>query len=348
VKSFFFVTVLFSLEIAYSKGNLELNHNNASSKRCCSCSSYSAGTAGGAGGLGDFTAGHLFTTGNEGGPACLFYTAECQGYCLTGFSHESRCQGLYSKEGEDLHVSAASAVKLTSAGLERRKVLAEFEYPNGNPSYFSESKPWVSKASSNLEAFQRELEEKDEWYFRAVGGQATYNRIQDYAVLNSIVEHGSGFFGMDIGKLFVKNFKGWPIDVVGKIGIFDHLEEGGADDFYQYLAYVIFYWTEFPWNKYIKTRIGLGEGISYSEEIPQIEILRLKGTRTATSKLLNYLDYSAAVEIFGNCWVGAGVSHRSGILGLFNGVHGASNFNMFFIEYVVEIGKGPRNVNPCR
>ncbi|MCW9024603.1 MAG: hypothetical protein OQK73_07955 [Gammaproteobacteria bacterium] len=69
--------------------------------------------------------------------------------------------------------------------------------------------------------------------------------------------------------------------------------------------------------------LAVGEGLSYIDELSEIEALH----HTKTNRLLNYLlfEFTARVSETPNLHSILRLHHRSGIYGLFKGVHGASN-----------------------
>lgn len=89
-------------------------------------------------------------------------------------------------------------------------------------------------------------------------------------------------------------------------------------------------WTRFPWNEYLPTTLALGEGISYASDIPPDE-----SDKEKQSRWLNYLlfelefapEFTAGVSFFGR------IHHRSGVGGLFSGVHGGSNVLSLGLRY---------------
>ena len=98
------------------------------------------------------------------------------------------------------------------------------------------------------------------------------------------------------------------------------------------------YWTEFPWDKYLRTRLGVSEGISYVSRVTNLE--RLNQYHKKNSNYLNYIDITLSfnakditrMEELEDTYIGIGVSHRSGIFGNINGVDGGSNNVTFFFE----------------
>ncbi len=102
--------------------------------------------------------------------------------------------------------------------------------------------------------------------------------------------------------------------------------------------------TDLSWNRLVRTRLGIGDGISYTGEHLDIETQNYNSeNKTNRSRLLNYLDISLSLNLkditdmdqLENSYIGVGISHRSGIQGLINDVHGGSNFATIFIEWEI-------------
>jgi outer membrane protein len=103
-------------------------------------------------------------------------------------------------------------------------------------------------------------------------------------------------------------------------------------------------WYGFPWSDRVKTRIGLGVGVSYAHGVPMLERRDSVAGGRSTSRVLNYLDPTIDVSIgdlFGvramkEVFVGMGVSHRSGIFGssrMLGNVSGGSNYIYSYVEW---------------
>ncbi|HEY4636909.1 MAG TPA: MipA/OmpV family protein, partial [Burkholderiales bacterium] len=99
-----------------------------------------------------------------------------------------------------------------------------------------------------------------------------------------------------------------------------------------------------PWRDRVKTRIGIGSGLSYAERIPTIEARDQARRGEDTNKLITYLDPTIDVSLgdlvgsrsLKNTFVGLGVSHRSGIFGfsrLLGNVDGGSNYIYTYVEF---------------
>ena len=139
-----------------------------------------------------------------------------------------------------------------------------------------------------------------------------------------------------VGRKLIEGAGGWPVDLAGFVGVQRHYEKSYQDDFYSVVAFFKAYWYGFGWEKWgWRTRLGIGSGLSYAEQIPQME-LHDQGRRDRGNwKLLNYLDPSLDVRITRDTYVGVGVSHRSGAFGksqFFGNVNGGSNYIYVSIE----------------
>ena len=101
------------------------------------------------------------------------------------------------------------------------------------------------------------------------------------------------------------------------------------------MAFFKVYWYGWPWDRWVRTRFGMGSGLSYSEQITQME-LRDQGRRGRGNwKLLNYLDPSFDVRVARDTYVGVGVSHRSGAFGksqFLGNINGGSNYIYLSLE----------------
>ena len=97
----------------------------------------------------------------------------------------------------------------------------------------------------------------------------------------------------------------------------------------------------FPWSNRVKTRLGLGAGLSAAQRVPYTEVSAQKGK--ATSRLLLYLDPTIDVSLgdligkpsLKDTYLGFGVSHRSGVFGssrLLGNVSGGSNYIYSYVE----------------
>ncbi len=130
-------------------------------------------------------------------------------------------------------------------------------------------------------------------------------------------------------------------DIKVENGKYTEPNELSGKDTYQLNGGIKVYWKNFPWSRYVRTRIGLGEGISLVRERLDIEIQNTNNEdEKSDAHILNYLDLHISFNLrditrweqLENYYIGGGISHRSGIYGYVSGVDGGSNYWTFFIE----------------
>ena len=149
--------------------------------------------------------------------------------------------------------------------------------------------------------------------------------------------------GIQIGKPFLQNVNGWPLDFVGYIGLTQHNDRGLQANGLQLDVFMKAVYSGFPWSDRVKTRLGLGVGLSAAQRAPYIEASSQAAAGQSASRLLNYLDPTLDVSLgdligvrsLKNTFVGFGVSHRSGIFGssrLLGNVNGGSNYIYGYVE----------------
>ena len=148
---------------------------------------------------------------------------------------------------------------------------------------------------------------------------------------------------IQIGKPFVQNFNGWPVDMVGYVGLTRHDERGLRPNGLQVDVFMKAYYHGFPWRDRVKTRLGFGAGVSLAQRVPYIEASSAGPGSKPSSRVLQYLDPSLDIslgDLIGSralkeTYIGFGVSHRSGIFGasrLLGSVNGGSNYIYGYVE----------------
>jgi len=151
---------------------------------------------------------------------------------------------------------------------------------------------------------------------------------------------------IEFGRTLIERLNGWNVDLAGYIGLLYHDEKGYQPNSWQINAYFKPFWYGLPWNHRVKTRLGIGTGLSYASRVPYVEAKDQAERNRTTSKLLTYLDPSidfSVGDLFGvrrlkDTFVGIGASHRSGIFGfsqLMNNVNGGSNYIYTYIEFAI-------------
>jgi len=150
-------------------------------------------------------------------------------------------------------------------------------------------------------------------------------------------------WAVHFGRKLIERAGGWPVDLAGFVGVQRHLEKSYQDDFWQVNAFFKAYFYGFPWDSVVRTRLGMGSGLSYTEHITQMELHDQGRRGRGNWKLLNYLDPSIDVRLgdivrsprLRETYVGLGVSHRSGAFGrsqLLGNVNGGSNYIYLSLE----------------
>lgn len=194
--------------------------------------------------------------------------------------------------------------------------------------------------------FQAEQDEHGRWRLRAFRGYYVNQKLNEIIRFNFKRPHGAGtgVYGVELGYVFYENFNDWPVNIVGQVGIARHLEKREQKDFYAYSAMLKVEWTAFPWNKFVRTKFELAEGINKGEKVPFYEKRNVERKNEGrSSKLLNYLGVGLGfnlgdlfqVKSLKDCYVGGYVYHRSGVFGyvdFYNNVSGGSNFQSYYVE----------------
>ena len=93
----------------------------------------------------------------------------------------------------------------------------------------------------------------------------------------------------------------------------------------------VFRWLKFPWDAYLDTSLGLGEGLSYATEESEYEALE----HEKTTQFLNYLKLDIGFNLPAYpAWVlFFQIYHRSGVFGTFDGVSGAAEYLGWGLKY---------------
>ena len=159
--------------------------------------------------------------------------------------------------------------------------------------------------------------------------------------------------GIQVERYVYKNLFDMPLNVTIQSSFITHFNHydgksrdstpGDASYYTDENSYEInfgikIYWTYFPWDKYVRTRLGASEGLSYISRVTNLERYNQYGEKN--SNYLNYIDVTLSfnarditrLENLESTYVGIGLSHRSGIFGTINGVDGGSNNVTFFFE----------------
>ncbi len=185
-------------------------------------------------------------------------------------------------------------------------------------------------------------------YFKLLYGKATEDgchlaKILTAQCLSTASTNPTSIVGVQLGKPFVENFNGWPIDLMGYAGLTYHNDHGLQPNGLQLDLFMKAFYSGFPWSGRVKTRLGFGAGVSAAQRSPYIEASSQAANGKPTSRLLQYLDPTLDVSLgdlvgsraLKDTYIGVGVSHRSGIFGasrLLGNVNGGSNYIYTYVE----------------
>lgn len=185
-------------------------------------------------------------------------------------------------------------------------------------------------------------------YFKLLYGKATDDgchliKILTAQCLSTASVNPTSITAIQVGKPFLQNVNGWPLDFVGYAGLTSHNDRGLQANGLQVDLFMKAFYTGFPWSERVKTRLGMGVGVSLAQRAPYIEASSQALDGKPVSRMLNYLDPTIDVSLgdllgsraLKDTFIGFGVSHRSGIFGssrLLGNVSGGSNYLYTYVE----------------
>ncbi|MGB6127584.1 MAG: hypothetical protein WBG30_02445 [Psychrilyobacter sp.] len=188
----------------------------------------------------------------------------------------------------------------------------------------------------------------NKYIIRPLYGIATSSDIGELLTFQGLKKstNGGKIAGVQVERYVYKNPYNFPINITLQNSFITHFNSYSGDkadyytndNTYEINFGIKIYWLEFPWDKYVRTRLGVSEGFSYTSNITNLERENQYGKNN--SNYLNYIDITLSfnakditkIEEFEDTYIGVGVSHRSGIFGTINGVDGGSNNVIFFFE----------------
>jgi MipA family protein len=191
-------------------------------------------------------------------------------------------------------------------------------------------------------------QENSPTYFKLLYGKATDDgchliKILTAQCLSTAKVNATSITAIQVGKPFLQNVNDWPLDFVGYAGLAHHNDRGLQANGVQLDLFMKAFYSGFPWSERVKTRLGLGVGVSLAQRVPFIEASSQAASGKPASRMLNYLDPTLDVslgDVLGSralkqTFIGFGVSHRSGIFGasrLLGNVSGGSNYIYTYVE----------------
>jgi outer membrane protein len=178
-------------------------------------------------------------------------------------------------------------------------------------------------------------------YIRVAQGFATVSSLADVLVGESKKdEYNNQFTSIFYGLPIYQNLFNLPLEVYLSSGIVQHHSSEVQDNILEGDFALKIYYT-LPLD-YINMRLGLGEGLSYIEDITYIENLDGEEKGYEMSNLNFFLDLSVDINLdfidkeLDNLWLGLGVHHRSSVFetsSLFGRIKGGSNYNSLYLQW---------------
>lgn len=185
-------------------------------------------------------------------------------------------------------------------------------------------------------------------YFKLLYGKSTDDgchliKVLTAQCLSTATVNPTSISAIQIGKPFLENLNGWPVNIAGYVGVTSHNDRGLQANGLQLDLFMKAFYTGFPWSDRVKTRLGMGVGVSLAQRAPYIEASSQAASGKPASRMLTYLDPTIDVSLgdllgsraLKDTFIGFGVSHRSGIFGasrLLGNVNGGSNYLYTYVE----------------
>ncbi len=199
--------------------------------------------------------------------------------------------------------------------------------------------------SENRKAFDVD---GNKYIIRPLYGIATPSDLGDLLTFKDLKKdpNDGKIAGIQVERYVYKRPYDFPVNITLQSSFITHFNSYSGeetdyytnDNSYEINFGIKVYWTEFPWDKYVRTRLGVSEGLSYTSNITNLE--RYNQYNQKNSNYLNYIDVTLSfnakditrINELEDTYIGIGLSHRSGIFGTINGVDGGSNNVTFFFE----------------
>ena len=123
------------------------------------------------------------------------------------------------------------------------------------------------------------------------------------------------------------------IELIGNVA---YINGGGnSHSLFELDPFVMFRWNKFPWNQYLMTSFGIGEGLSYATRIPAEEAKDAEQAGDPTKHLINFLtlELTAALPSYPQWQLVSRIHHRSGAFGTYGAGNSGSNALTLGIRY---------------
>ena len=178
---------------------------------------------------------------------------------------------------------------------------------------------------SQLYAEERKAE-GGKWSLTLLGGVMTDDTLRDAALFKADYDYSYKFTAIALGREVGRWRKDLRFELEGQV-----MRHSGAQKYWEFDGAIIARWLSFPWDRYVDTSFAVGEGFSIASEKSELEQRR----HEESSRFLNYLlfEFTFAHPEYKVLSLVTRLHHRSGIRGLINDVHGASNSMAVGLRY---------------
>jgi len=179
-------------------------------------------------------------------------------------------------------------------------------------------------------------------YWRVAHGWATPSSLSDiFHGQAAKDEYNNQLTSIFYGHPLTDRLFGLPIHMFATGGFVWHWKSSVQDNAQEVVANIKMYYTvELP----VRLRLGAAEGVSYVNSIPYVEETQLGKKGYQPSKMLNFLDFSADINIgditggkeMKHWWLGYSIHHRSAIFESvqhFGRIKGGSNFQSVYLQW---------------
>jgi hypothetical protein len=131
----------------------------------------------------------------------------------------------------------------------------------------------------------------------------------------------SNVYVLALGKELTDYRNSVGIEVEGQIAT-----HSGSQDHEEINALLTLRWLRFPWDPYIDTSFGFGNGVSYATEDPPLEIREADDHRTAQWLYYMMVEWAFSLPDLPQWSPFIRVHHRSSVFGAVDGLFSGSNF----------------------
>ena len=159
------------------------------------------------------------------------------------------------------------------------------------------------------------------WDVLLAYGEMTDGRLNQILRFNFGDFTGEQLYTMDVGYTLrddngLVKLVDWFLTTI-EVAVNFTYQDDPAEDIYQIAPYIMARWSRFPWSKYVHTTFAIGDGLSYSSEIPSRELDPGKPDGDYHN-VLNYIAMEATLSLpkHRDWQLVYRLHHRSGVFGL--------------------------------